>query len=137
MANRYHCPHCHGVLNPGTKVIFVVENEERRTLLLLSPELGDYAYEVGREMVLAPGALCTFRCPVCHADLTSELDDRLVDIDAHAPDGAVSRVSFSRRFGEQATFVRTSQGMQQYGEHAEHFEPVNFFGAGDVKATES
>jgi hypothetical protein len=38
------------------------------------------------------------------------------------------RVSFSRIFGEQATFLRASDGVDRYGEHAERYEGVNFFG---------
>ena len=43
MTNRFYCPHCKGLLNPGTKVIFVIERDSERGLILLSPELGDYA----------------------------------------------------------------------------------------------
>jgi hypothetical protein len=52
----------------------------------------------------------------------------LVDILSLADDGAPVRVSFSRVYGERATFVFASNGLSQYGEHASRYENLNFFG---------
>jgi len=128
MARSYFCPHCRKLLNPGTKVIFLVDTEQDCELVLLSAKLGDYSVVHARSMDFEEGRLYTFRCPLCRADLTSSLDENLVDILTLNDDDAPVRVSFSRVFGEQATFVMTGHGIDQFGEHAPRYEGLNFFG---------
>ena len=130
MSNRFFCPHCKGLLNPGTKVIFVIEREANRGLLLLSPELGDYARVLVESFKLEPGVVYDFQCPICHHALTSPVLDNLVEIICRHPDGTEARVDFSRVGGENATFVRGPRGLRSFGEHAERYEGVNFFGVG-------
>ena len=74
------------------------------------------------------GKVYTFRCPICRSDLTSSLDENLVDILTETEDEIAVRVSFSRIFGEQATFLRAKNGVDQFGEHASRYENLNFFG---------
>jgi hypothetical protein len=128
MARSYFCPHCRKLLNPGTKVIFLVDAEQDCELMLLSAKLGDYSAVYARSMVFEEGRIYTFRCPLCRADLTSSLDEKLVDILTLTDDDALVRVSFSRVFGEQATFVMSGHGIDQFGEHALRYESLNFFG---------
>ena len=128
MGRSYYCPHCRRMLNPGTKVIFLVENGKNCELMLLSAKLGEYSVVHSRSMKFEDGQIYTFRCPMCRSDLTSSLDEKLVDILTESDDDAMVRVSFSRVFGEQATFLRAPDGVDRYGEHAGRYESVNFFG---------
>ena len=128
MGRSYFCPHCRRMLNPGTKVIFLVENGDDRELMLLSAKLGEYSAVYSRSMKFEDGKVYTFRCPMCRSDLTSSLDENLVDILTESNDDIMVRVSFSRVFGEQATFLRAPDGVDRYGEHAARYEGVNFFG---------
>ena len=128
MGRSFFCPHCRKMLNPGTKVIFLVENGSDRELMLLSAKLGEYSVVHSRSMSFEEGKIYTFRCPMCRSDLTSSLDENLVDILTQSEDEPMFRVSFSRVFGEQATFLRASDGVNRYGEDAERYESVNFFG---------
>jgi hypothetical protein len=116
------------MLNPGTKVIFLVENGEDREMVLLSAKLGEYSVVHSRSMTFEEGKIYTFRCPICRSDLTSSLDDNLVDILTQSDDKGLVRVSFSRIFGEQATFLRAPDGVDRYGQHASRYDSVNFFG---------
>ena len=102
-----------------------------RGLLLLSPELGDYAVVLAESFPIEAGTVCNFRCPICHGDLTSDGNDKLVEILTRQPDQTEVRVAFSRVAGEHATFVCGPRGVTSYGEHAERYEGINFFGAGD------
>jgi RNase P subunit RPR2 len=128
MGRSYFCPHCRKLLNPGQKVVFLVENGSDRELVLLSAELGDYSVVHSRAMSFKEGRVYTFRCPLCRSDLSSTLDEKLVDILTEGDDGALHRVSFSRVFGEQATFLRTPAGVDRYGKHTSRYDGLNFFG---------
>jgi hypothetical protein len=130
MRHRYHCPGCSGLLNPGQRVIFVLELEAQRELITLSPEPGDYTVKHRDSLVLERGKIYTFRCPLCHTDLTSPLNERMVEIQSLGDDGTTSRVNFSRVHGEYATFFTSGEEVESYGEHAQGLEPVNFFGEG-------
>jgi hypothetical protein len=44
--------------------------------------------------------------------------------------GAETLVAFSRVAGEHATFVRGPDGVRSFGEHADRYDAVNFFGEG-------
>jgi hypothetical protein len=131
MRPSYFCPSCSGLLNPGTKVISVIENGENRGLILLSPELGDYAVVLAESFPIRPGSLNRFSCPICHEDLRSPVDENFVEIHREEGDGTKARVLFSRVAGEHATFVCGPQGVDSFGEHAPRYESINFFGAGD------
>jgi hypothetical protein len=135
MGRTFHCPHCQKVLNPGTKVVLLIDHDDDRELILLSPTLGDYTivYPLSFEPEL--GQRYVFRCPVCRRDLTCAVDDRLVELDAETDDGRSERVGFSRTYGERATFVGSGPDhVTLYGDHATRFEAPNFFGeAGDYE----
>lgn len=130
MGRSYYCPHCRKLLNPGTKVIFLVENGHELELVLLSAKLGDYSVVTSRSMNLLDGAIYTFHCPLCRADLTSNFDNKLVELlsRASADDESPVRVSFSRIHGEHATFLMAENGIDRFGEHADRYENLNFFG---------
>jgi RNase P subunit RPR2 len=44
MARSYFCPHCRKLLNPGTKVIFLVDTGQDCELMLLSAKLEPRSY---------------------------------------------------------------------------------------------
>jgi hypothetical protein len=81
-------------------------------------------------MNLLEGAIYTFRCPLCRADLTSNLDNKLVELISRGDENdSPVRVTFSRIHGEHATFFIADAGVDRFGEHADRYEAVNFFGA--------
>lgn len=128
MSRSYFCPHCKKLLNPGTKVVFLVENGVEMELVLLSATLGDYSVVRSRSMDFVEGAVYTFRCPVCRADLTSPIDNKLVELQSTTDDEPMVRVNFSRVHGEKATFLMTRSGVDRFGEDADRYSAVNFFG---------
>lgn len=130
MTRSYHCPSCGKILNPGTKVVLLIDHLGERELILLSPELGDYTVVYPLSFEPEPGRRYTFRCPVCQVDLTSAANDSLVELDAETDDGRGERVGFSRIYGERATFVGSGPDhVTLYGDHATRYEAPNFFGA--------
>ena len=130
MERNYHCPHCRRILNPGTKVVLLIDNDGDRELILLSPDLGDYTVVYPLSFEPRLGRRYTFFCPVCQTDLTSVVNDNLVELDAETDDGRGERVGFSRVYGERATFVGSGPDhVTLYGDHATRYEVPNFFGA--------
>lgn len=129
MTDRYHCPFCNATLNPGTKVVLRGSQGERSGLCLLSPQVGDYASVLPEELALRPGDTLRFSCPVCGADLTSPHDTQLCEL-LLVRDAAPLRVDFSRVYGEHATFVVVGDQVRRFGDHADKYDTVNFFGVG-------
>ena len=129
MKKTYHCPHCNAVLNPNEKVIFVVDDGGRRGLMLLSAKPGDYRLIADPDFPLVQGAAADFTCPVCRTSLISAANEHFVEIRLDQGGGGLSTVQFSRVFGEHATFIIDGRELVRYGEDAEDFEDVNFFGS--------
>jgi len=109
--------------------VLLIDNGGNRELILLSPDLGDYTVVYSLSFEPRLGRQYTFFCPVCHTDLTSGADERLVELDAETDDGRSERVGFSRVYGERATFVGSGPDhVTLYGDHATRYEAPNFFG---------
>jgi hypothetical protein len=131
MKNVYLCPHCSANLNPNVKIILLVSHRRRKGLILLSPQPGNFKYVCDQHVgeVLKAGARVTFACPVCQADLTSGVhsgfSELYLDVGGRVPE----RVFFSRKFGTHATFVTKGDVVATYGEDADEFAKINFFGS--------
>jgi hypothetical protein len=130
MKNQFLCPHCESVLNPNVKITLAARYGRRRGMMLLSPQPGDYKFLADSSFAeaLEPGAEVTFYCPVCSEDLTSPTSDRLVGLLLASPGQRRRRVEFSRTHGVHATFIVDEDSVTGYGEDAEEFGNVNFFG---------
>lgn len=137
MSRHYNCPHCKKVLNPGTKVVLLIDHKDARELILLSPELGDYTVVYPLSFKPELGTKYTMRCPVCQTNLTSKLNDNLVELEAETLDGRSEKVGFSRVYGERATFVGTGPDhVTLYGDHATRYDAPNFFGEHRIRDDE-
>lgn len=128
MKRTYTCPHCHGVLNPGTKIVLRGQRGKSRALILLSPQPGNYDAILPEGFSLKARDRVDFSCPLCDADLASARDGALAEIAFRAGD-LQGTVAFSRLFGQHSTYFITEESVKAYGEHASS-ETVNFFGAG-------
>ena len=130
MKNIYTCPHCATVLNPSVKILLVARHHDRRGMILLSPQPGNFKYicDSSLEEGLAAGDLVAFSCPVCTFDLTSVADFRFAELILRAPGHGEARIEFSRAYGTHATYVIDGQSATPFGEDAGDDE-TNFFGA--------
>ncbi len=131
MKRCYHCPHCEGLLNPGTRIIIKAVKDLGAGLLLFSPQVGNYHLIMPDNFRLAIGDRVTFYCPICGADLTSEADEDLALVDCRIAGKSRFQVHFSRIFGTHATFVVRDGNVSSFGEHALAYTSVNFFGEGE------
>ncbi len=130
MKRTYYCLHCASVLNPNVKVILAVAQGQQQGLALFSPQPGNYQTILASDLRLVTGVPVDFSCPVCHTDLTSKASSMLARIGFRRSDGLEGWVDFARPFGDQATYFVTQEQVRTYGEDAERYQPVNFFGAG-------
>ena len=131
MKNTFVCPHCQGVLNPSVKLLLVAVNKDRKGMVLLSPQPGNYKYLCDESLQDAfhPGDTITFSCPLCAKSLTSTGNPQFVHLELHTTSHSPRRVEFSRIFGTHATFIIDSGEVTAFGEDAGDFESPNFFGA--------
>ena len=131
MKNVYLCPHCSANLNPSVKIVLVAAHRSRRGLILLSPLPGNYKFICDAALAAAVkvGALVTFHCPVCAADLTAPGRRDFAELHLEVAGREPRRVQFSRRYGTHATFVIAGDEVVAYGDDADEFPPKNFFGA--------
>ncbi len=130
MKRTYYCPKCRAVLNPNVKIILAAYRREKRGLVLLSPQPGNYRAIVSNDLPLGDGDLVEFHCPVCSVLLTAGHDENLAGLAFRFSTGLEGKVFFSRRYGEHATYFVTNEDVRSYGEHVADSGGLNFFGAG-------
>jgi hypothetical protein len=127
---KYSCPHCKAVLNPHVKIVLSARRGKTHGLVLLSPRPGNYQFLCDDEFQakVKEGELITLSCPSCGTNLTSTVSKKLAEINLHQPGRQVMKVQFSRVQGEQATFILNGETVVPYGEDADLYDEVNFFG---------
>jgi hypothetical protein len=130
MKRVYFCPQCRAILNPNVKVILAAYRQDKRGLVLLSPQPGNYQAIITEDLPLRQGDLVEFHCPVCSHLLTASHDENLAGMDFRFSTGLEGKVYFSRRYGEHATYFVANDDVRSYGEHVAEQGGVNFFGAG-------
>jgi hypothetical protein len=132
MKTDFICPKCKGYLNVGNNVIFSIKNKARPFgIILLSPILGDYKYEVNPSYQILSGEEFEFYCPNCHKLLSISGNDNLVEIIMTENDDNAHSVIFSRKAGEKCTYKISEGRITNYGIDA--YKYVDFLSACLVK----
>jgi hypothetical protein len=131
MRNIYACPHCEVNLNPSVKIVLVAGFRGRKGLILMSPLPGNYRFVCDKTLAetMETGAMVSFYCPVCGADLTAPSNQDFAELHLIGAGRKPRRVQFSRRHGTHATFVIAGEEVAAYGDDSDDFTPTNFFGA--------
>lgn len=130
MKTDFLCPKCSGYLSVGEKVIFSIKSKKNeKGLILLSPSLGNYNYQMHPSFQIATGEEVEFFCPICHASLSVEGVENLALVVMQ--DEAKHFVIFSRKEGEQCTYKISDQKVEKFGEHANNY--VDFITASMMK----
>jgi hypothetical protein len=135
MKRVYFCPSCNATLNPSVKVILTAVKDGKAGLILLSPQPGNYEVISAEELALRTGDRLDLRCPVCSRSLISRVNENLAELGFRLTNGMDGRAHFSRNYGEHATFFITKEEVRTYGENADVYSNLNFFGAGEVETT--
>ncbi len=126
MQFKYHCPHCNATLNPSQKIIFCIQKEETKCLILLSPDPGDYNYYIADEIKLQKGDIWDFLCPICHANLKAKTEDdnAMATILVISTDEKRRQLLFSRKVGVHATFILEDQEIKSFGSDSIDYESI-------------
>ncbi|MBI5507963.1 MAG: hypothetical protein HY903_04310 [Deltaproteobacteria bacterium] len=128
MKYRYACPSCRTELNPHEDVVVVAKNGDRSGLVLLHPEPGNQRVFVAASLQLKPKDAVRFYCPVCQAELKSAAATNLVRLDYKAQDGSEGFATFSRVYGEHASFYVEKDGaVRAFGESAPLYGDCKFY----------
>lgn len=111
------CPKCQGHLKINGKIIFSTKTLDNKIgLILIDPQIGVYDYIHHPSFEFLNGEMVDFYCPVCHANL--QYKDKLSNLAmvlAKYGKNEIVEVIFSRKAGEQCTFLIKDNQVQQYG----------------------
>ena len=119
----YRCPKCHAALNPEHAVVLLASFGPTRVLVGLHPEPGNYEVHLPPQVDVQPGTQWTFACPVCRADLRSQIDDKLCAVEL-LEGTTIHELLFSRVAGEKVTFVVRDRTVHRwFGQHADEYVP--------------
>ncbi len=125
MISKQACPKCRCVLNLDEMIVLIMQRGSARTLIGLHSDPGNYNYTVPPGTNITEGDAWDFYCPMCKGALqASECNDRLCRLELINQNGEPQQALFSRVAGEKATFIVTSNKVQQkFGPHATRFDP--------------
>ena len=122
MYNDFLCPKCNGQLNVGDVLFFVSKLADNRDgILLLHPELGNYSVMNHKSFHISMGELVEFFCPICHENLTSEIDSNLALISMIDKEHVQHSILFSKISGERCTYKITGHDVESFGEDSANY----------------
>jgi hypothetical protein len=117
--NDFKCPRCNGHIRIGEQIIFKVRNPSKQTtLLLLSPQIGNYSSIKHPDFELRKGEVIEFFCPLCDATLTSDIHKNLAYVIMIDEAGKSYDVYFSQIAGEHCTYETDGDSVHAAGEDA-------------------
>jgi hypothetical protein len=112
----YLCPICHGHLRVGDRLVFSARTRENKQgLIFLSPELGNYTTEHHPSFDIQEGEEYLYHCPICHARLNFQENDKLVKILLVDEKGDEFEIFFSGIAGEKCTYRLKDKEKEEFG----------------------
>lgn len=127
MAISYLCPHCHGYISLEDNIVFSVRSTDFKVgLITLHSDLGNYSVSKSPGFEIEAGEELEFFCPICHAELTSEVHGKLAKIIMVDENNTEFEILFSRRAGEKSTYKIIGETMEIFGDDsAEYIDFIN------------
>jgi len=127
--NDFLCPKCEEHIRVGDNIIFKVKNQKKQSgLLLLSPQIGNYASVKHPSFTIETGEYLEFFCPLCNAALMSDIHNNLARVILRDKSGKSHDVYFSQIVGEHSTFATDGDSVHVAGEDAGRY---TYFKIGD------
>jgi hypothetical protein len=127
--NDFLCPKCRGHLRVVENIIFKVKNIKKQSaLLLLNPQIGNYASHKHHTFEIKKGEILEYYCPLCNASLISDIHKNLAHVILMEENGKTHDVYFSQMVGEHSTFETDGESVHIAGEDAGRY---TYFKIGD------
>lgn len=118
MENNFLCPKCRGELKVGEYLVFSASTQNKQSgLLMLSPQIGNYSSIKHPNFKFKRGDHVTFFCPICHDNLTTDINKNLARIILVEEDKEFD-IYFSKISGEHATYKVKGDEVEASGEDA-------------------
>lgn len=112
----YYCTVCKGQLLVGDKLVFSAKSEKnKKGLIFLSPELGNYTTEHHPSFQIREGEVYTFYCPICHAALNDTQNSSLVKVFMEDENGEHYEIYFSGIASEKCTYKLHDKQIEAIG----------------------
>ena len=132
MKNNFICPRCKGYLNVGESIILAASTMHKELgLVLLSPELGNYATQTNASFQIRKGEKYDFCCPMCQEKLATDLHDNLSRILMVENDYNQYEILFSKIAGEKSTYKIIGESVEVFGDN--HSNYINFINLSSIK----
>lgn len=124
MNRNYICPKCEGRLLVGGFVILTVTTKDnKRGLILLSPQLGDYTRVIHPSFQIEKGEEVDFSCPLCQSNLGAhDVDKRLVRLILIDENSEKHEIFFSGIEGEKCTYQISEKRYEKFGSSWEIYD---------------
>jgi len=123
MANDFLCPICRGQLRiENSLVISVKTKTNKKGLLFLHPEIGNYTKVAHPTFDVVEGDEYTIFCPICHATLNREENPHMVKLNMVDDKGVESDVFISGVVGEKCTYVVKDKVVTEAGPDKKLYE---------------
>lgn len=127
--HNFLCPKCREHLRVGDNIIFKVKNSKKQSsLLLLNPQIGNYASHKHPSFEIQTGESLEYFCPLCNASLISDIHKNLAHVILLEDNGKSHDIYFSRIVGEHSTFETDGESVHVAGEDAGRY---TYFKIGD------
>ncbi len=129
MEVQYLCPHCRGAINANDHIILTARTIEKNAgLVLLHQEMGNYTSTHSATLVIEPGEIVDFFCPLCHESLNTRRGEHFAHFIRIDESGKESKIVISRKYGEKTTFkIEDGKAVESYGESARKYMDPEWF----------
>lgn len=124
MQNDFICPKCNGHLLVGGFVVLTASTKkDKRGLILLSPQLGDYTKVLHPTFNIEKGEEVDYFCPICHSSLTAhDVNQKLVRLLMFDANSEKHEVFFSGIEGEHCTYKVSEKKYEKFGSASETYD---------------
>ncbi len=129
MEVTYLCPHCRGAINASNNIVLSAKSGKNKIgLVLLHKDIGNYTVAISSTLLIEPGEIVDFNCPVCHESLNLVKGEALAGFIMLENGVEESNIIISRAYGENISFkVDKNKRIETYGKSISRYLDPEWF----------